>query len=141
MNSILAAAKDFRQGIADSNGGGLDAFKEFPAGACGYASSLLGEYFFALGLGQWSYVSGFKKQCSQSHAWIERDGVLVDITADQFNDISVSAWVTWSRSWHKQFLALPMGKKAARLHTYDESTQQMLVAAYTRIVATISRCD
>lgn len=55
---------------------------DFPEGACGDASLLLGQLLSDEGLGQWWYCTGHLN--GNSHAWLERGGVIVDLTADQF---------------------------------------------------------
>ena len=57
--------------------------KNFPHGSCGDTSILLGQYFFDQSLGLWEYASGEREPDLHSHAWLERDGLIVDITADQ----------------------------------------------------------
>lgn len=80
---------------------------EFPLGACLDASLMLADYLEHCGLGEWTCVAGerpYKPAMPQSHAWLERDGLIVDITADQFNDCPGPAvWVTRDRGWHAQF--------------------------------------
>ena len=50
----------------------------------------------------WDYVSA--RRGERTHAWLERDGVIVDITADQFDDAKCSVIVTTDDSWHRQFV-------------------------------------
>ena len=134
----LKAASIFRQAIIDANGGGYIGFTEFPMGSCGDASILLGEYLHEQGHGEWTYVSGVREgQQFQSHAWLERDGWLLDITADQFDEISESVWLTQDRSWHEQFLYAPEDELAARLHVWDEHTRRELSGVYAKIMASI----
>lgn len=54
----------------------------FPHGSCGDASLLLGEFLTDRGFGKFHYVLGELNQAS--HAWLQKDGLVVDITADQF---------------------------------------------------------
>ncbi|MER5866159.1 hypothetical protein [Kitasatospora sp. NPDC002040] len=43
---------------------------------------------------------------SSEHAWLELDGLIMDITADQFDDApGERAWVTRDRQWHDTFEA------------------------------------
>ncbi len=57
-----------------------DHLKKFPCGCCGVVSELLGDYFNTqLGL-RVEYVCGEKD--GGSHAWIELDGVVIDITSE-----------------------------------------------------------
>jgi hypothetical protein len=63
-------------------------FNGFPSGRCGYTSELLAKWLHENGLetlymsGQYGY--GWE---GQSHAWLETyDGIVIDITRDQFKD-------------------------------------------------------
>ncbi len=77
------------------------SFHEFPMGSCGDASLLLGKYLDEMGLGQFYYVSGHLER--QSHAWLEKDGVIIDITADQFTEINDEVVVTRNNDFYKRF--------------------------------------
>jgi hypothetical protein len=74
---------------------------EFPRGACGEASQLLATYLRDNGCPGFQYFWGIRR--GKSHAWIERDGLIVDITADQFKDQPCSVIVTKDRKWHSKF--------------------------------------
>jgi hypothetical protein len=60
----------------------------FPRGACGHAAELLGQYLiqkFDIApeyVNQWAYddIGGW----TDSHAWLEWNGLTIDITGDQF---------------------------------------------------------
>jgi hypothetical protein len=56
----------------------------FPRGCCGIISELMGDYLNTEGIGEFFYVCGMKDGASQ--AWLEVDGLIVDITGDQFPD-------------------------------------------------------
>ena len=73
-------------------------FKEFPHGACGDTCDLLGRCLEELGLTGWVFV--FARRGERTHAWLERDGVIVDITTDQFDDAKCSVIMTTYDSWH-----------------------------------------
>jgi hypothetical protein len=81
------------------------SFQEYPLGSCGDASSLLGKYLTDSGLGSFRYVAGeyMSGEDYQSHAWVEQDGLIIDITADQFTDVNTPVWLTTERHWHNQF--------------------------------------
>lgn len=59
-------------------------FNTFPKGSCMDASILLGILLEEYGLNGVGYVSAQKGEAS--HSWLEWDGWIVDITADQFGD-------------------------------------------------------
>ncbi len=77
------------------------SFHEFPMGSCGDASLLLGKYIDEMGFGQFDYVCG--EHGRQSHAWLEKDGIIVDITADQFVGVTEAIIVTDNNDFHKRF--------------------------------------
>lgn len=63
-------------------------FQSFPDGSCGAASDVLGTYLDELG---YEPIYRVLKYCriteqNQSHTWLEYENLLIDITADQFND-------------------------------------------------------
>ncbi|MBZ6072034.1 hypothetical protein [Aeromonas schubertii] len=79
-----------------------DGFKDFPAGTCNSISNVLAEHLYTCGVTGVELVIGSNMQLG-SHAWLEISGIIVDITADQFPDISASVLVTTDHQWHSQF--------------------------------------
>lgn len=63
----------------------LEGLQSFPHAACGNASVLLGEWLIRKGIKGVEYVSGSSDEI-KSHAWLECDGLIIDITADQFGE-------------------------------------------------------
>lgn len=76
---------------------------KFPLGACGDASYLLAKYLESNGCGSFEYVKGARDMDDYSHVWLEKNGLIVDITADQYDGQENSVLVTTDRSWHAQF--------------------------------------
>lgn len=69
------------------------AFCRFPRGCCGDASDLLGEYLLENGI-ESTYVCGNRyfddpEEGPQSHAWLLVEGMIADITGDQFSDRAI----------------------------------------------------
>jgi hypothetical protein len=62
-----------------------------------------------MGMGDWELCTGMYRQGDHAltHAWLERRGVLLDITADQFNDLGLlqagPVLLGIDRNWHAQF--------------------------------------
>ena len=77
-----------------------DFLLEYPRGCCGDASNLLAKFLRDNDI-ECEYVWGMMGQ--QSHAWLECDDLIVDITADQFPEIKEKILVTTDRFWHKKF--------------------------------------
>ena len=82
------------------------AFQDFPHGSCGDASLLLGKYLEDSGLNDFEYVSGeFYDSDGQyrSHAWLEKENLIIDITTDQFIDRDESVFISTDKTWHERF--------------------------------------
>lgn len=102
-------------------GGGFsfNGLADFPRGACGTTADMLGQYFQELGLGEWNYRQGLLPDSGNTHGWIERKGLLVDITADQFPDVKQSVIVTAHSPWHARLNPI-VGYLTANLGHYDD---------------------
>ncbi len=61
---------------------------DFPTGSCADASLLVGSYFKDNGINGFVLIKGKRGEGSslETHYWIEKNEVLVDITAIQFGD-------------------------------------------------------
>lgn len=80
-------------------------FNNFPNGACGASADLLGRYLRqGLGLDA-QYVSAERDEDNWSHAWTVIDGIIIDITADQFQQPPVV--VTRQSAWHEAWKVEP----------------------------------
>lgn len=98
---IFKAAKSFRDAIEKTEFNSInELFVRFPAGCCGDTSLLLGAYLYEIGLGNFEYVCGISGK--QSHAWLERNGLIVDITSDQFLD-GTKVYVGGHNSFYNRF--------------------------------------
>lgn len=58
-------------------------FNDFPAGSCADASELLGYLMKMQGFGEYLMVYGENSE-GVTHAWLESESELIDITSDQF---------------------------------------------------------
>jgi hypothetical protein len=84
----------------------VSEWKEFPTGCCGDTAWLLGTFLKDQGSGTFNRVLGERGPCgdSSTHAWIEGGAVIVDITADQFEEMKQNpVIVTLESKWHEQF--------------------------------------
>lgn len=93
QKSILKDVSAFRQtleSLEKSNFPSMTSFycSDFPRGCCGDTAELLGCLLTLKYQQECLYVSatGLGDNYSISHAWLEVDGYIIDITADQFND-------------------------------------------------------
>jgi hypothetical protein len=61
------------------------AISQFPKGCCGDTSQTLATYLYSELNLVCNYVLGSNNDLG-THAWLEHNGIVIDITADQFND-------------------------------------------------------
>jgi hypothetical protein len=106
-SAIYNEALMFRKAILAALNSGIDLgiqFEAFPRGACGDTCILLGAYLDEQGLGQFNHMVGVAPKYEfYSHAWLEKDGLLVDITADQFSGINEEVIVSFKHSFYDRF--------------------------------------
>lgn len=79
-------------------------FRDFPEGCCGSASELLAAFLKDAGFGTFALVSGWDEgENATSHAWLEGNGFIIDITIDQFPEGSSHQMVSDNFDFHAQF--------------------------------------
>ena len=95
LGRLHQLASAFRRAIEQADREKLSiAFREFPHGSCGETALLLGTFLKSRDMGTFQYVCGW---CyGQSHAWLEKDGLIIDITADSFSGVSKPVIVTYN---------------------------------------------
>lgn len=78
---------------------------EFPSGTCGTVSNILGIILQRHGYGVFNYVWG-RAYCPvfSTHAWLEKDGIICDITADQFGEDYPKVYVGYENEFYKRFV-------------------------------------
>ena len=121
--------------------------KGFPRGACGPATILVSQYLMENGVTEMKYFCGLhplpEKHSTQSHAWVDLDGLIIDITGDQFRDRSeylkydIPVYVGPMDDFHKLF-------HKSQIHPlngfqdYDERTKLRYSREYAKVLANIS---
>jgi hypothetical protein len=76
--------------------------EHFPAGCCGVVSEMLGDYLRTHHGLDVEYVWGDNDW--GDHAWLECEGVVIDITSDQFQNrppVFFAAKDSWYTSWEE----------------------------------------
>jgi len=103
LKDIREAALRFRSALEHCSNELGTSFDSFPVGCCGDVSTLLAAYLKDEGFGKCTYVSGWNSVEQESHAWLEKDGIIYDLTIDQFPDRAISQMITLDGKWHSQF--------------------------------------
>ena len=106
-SKIKVFSARFRKAIKQCDSSELPlSLADFPVESCADASMLLGTYFKDRGLGSFNLIKGKRGEgrSLQTHYWLEKDNIIVDITADQFDDISEEIIITSIDSnWYNSF--------------------------------------
>jgi hypothetical protein len=133
---LASLATSFRAAIEKCGPNELTPdFGEFPRGSCGDTSLLLGTYLKEQGAGAFTYVNGGRGVSPDRcyHGWLEAEGVIVDITADQFPEMNEQPVIVATHSaWHEKFG--DRYRTEADYRTYDEQTTSRLRNAYRLIL-------
>ncbi|GHJ45846.1 hypothetical protein Cs7R123_31880 [Catellatospora sp. TT07R-123] len=140
VDRIAEIAARYRRAILDSSPHlvELGVMNNFPAGACGQACLLLGEHLWSRGQGLWRLASGMRPGEGPivTHSWLVRDGLVVDITADQFDDVDTPVVVTLDDAWYQPWDRL--GSRWARLDGTSGQDTPSLRQAYDHIDAVLT---
>lgn len=111
-------------------------FSHFPKGCCAETNDLLALFFYEINIFT-DYVWGVNGQVS--HAWLEYNEYIIDITADQFEGICQRVIVTKDKSWYLDF----QDQRRYQLHymnVYDYNTAK-LRRLYRNILRNIERFE
>jgi len=79
---------------------------DFPIESCSDASMLLGTYFKDNGIDGFILIKGKRGEGSslETHYWLEHGDLIIDITADQFEDINEGIVISENNSeWYRTF--------------------------------------
>ncbi|WP_373451105.1 hypothetical protein [Comamonas sp. SY3] len=106
----------------------------FPRGACGDTSLLFGAYLVDHSITGFKWMSGCRGDVRDntwtSHAWLQRDNLVVDLTADQFPDAPMGLIIMSPSPWHAQFNGEDGGSGDFR----DRSNVDQLARLYRRLL-------
>ena len=105
---MTAIAMRVRQALASSPRDELpDHWTAFPRGTCADTSLVLCAFLADAGFAGFELVCGergsHEDHTYSSHAWLQRDQLVVDITADQFADGPGPVVVAAESEWHRGF--------------------------------------
>ena len=73
--------------------------RNFPKDCCHHAAALLRLYLFDQGLGLFDKAEG-RRPDGREHVWVRQNDIVIDITADQFDEGQAKVIVTRHSPWH-----------------------------------------
>lgn len=107
----------------------------FPKGYCQLASKLLAKFLVeAVNISQIKGMANGKRPLPpknarksgptyETHFWLEYQGYVIDITADQFDDFHDPIFVSKDRRWHEQFLGQSRVNQDTLLNLNEEAAE------------------
>ena len=144
IGRLYRLALEFREGIERCDRRHFhESMLTFPKGACYYATCLLGTYLKDSGIGRSIHASGYWADeewfGERTHSWLELQGAVVDITADQYSGIPEPVIVRSHSPWHAA-LVVYLRREATYRTTVDfvdGRVSNPLDSMYWEIVRTI----
>ena len=108
ISALFELARNFRVAMESVPTRSMpECMQLFPRGACGDTSLLFGAYLVDHSITGFKWTSGCRGDVRDntwtSHAWLQRDDLVVDLTADQFLDAPTGVIVASPSPWHFQF--------------------------------------
>ena len=136
--ALSDTVKQFRHALDQLDWGAMPmGFHNFPSGTCGDISDILANYLRSRGIEEIEYVCGTFPD-GKNHAWLEVCGYIVDITADQFPDVSQSVIVTSASPWHEK-LTVKKRRKAGFILRADTPVTAYLNRVYNAALDVLQR--
>lgn len=132
LDALVAAVSRFRKAIETGCLDDSPRFAYFPKGCCDITSDLLGTYLESLGFGQFDHICG--QRDDWRHAWIEGQGLIIDVTADQCEDGPGPVVVAPQSPWHLLFTDRD-NRGPAHIDQYQFDSAR---TTYERILAAIA---
>ncbi|BDI33354.1 hypothetical protein CCAX7_54050 [Capsulimonas corticalis] len=104
---IRSVATSLRKELESGSYDVSTGLSAFPVGACGAAAEILQRRLKAAGMGEFKYICRYRYPPdgrTVTHAWLEKDDLIVDITADQFegegqDPVIVTRFSPWHAAW------------------------------------------
>ncbi len=106
---VLEEVKAFRAAVERYVAGEPhQQMKDFPEGRCKLTSLLLARHLAERGLGDSMLIANAARPASdggldETHAWLELDGLTIDLTADQFPNQSAIIVTAGESPFHRSF--------------------------------------
>ncbi len=107
-----------------------NSFESFPKDCCRDAHLILSKYLIEKGLGEFDLILGMRWK--KSHAWLLQNKIILDITADQFDDQKEKVIVTTNSKWHDAFNGTVL--QIADLNLLEDDKKNILLGSYKTIM-------
>ena len=119
IENLLVIATDFRKAFEASDLSKAPGFlPHFPEGCCSWATWMIGHFLKFEMCHSVEEINA--ERASLPHAWLSADGIIIDITSDEFEDSEAKVIVSRNSDWHKTW-SIVGTIEIQRMNTYDVS--------------------
>ena len=117
IENLLVIATDFRNAFEDSDLSKAPGFlPHFPEGCCSWSTWMIGHFLKFEMCHSVEEINA--ERASLPHAWLSADGIIIDITSDEFEDSEARVIVSRNSDWHKTW-SIVETIEIQRIDTYD----------------------
>ena len=142
IENLVIIATDFRKAFEDSDLSKAPGFlPHFPEGCCSWATWMIGHFLKFEMCQSVEEINAERALLSGTipHAWLSADGIIIDITSDEFEDSEERVIVSRNSDWHKTW-SIVEAIEIQRIDTYDVSgTGHRASDIYELLVTSIRR--
>ena len=121
IENLLIIATDFRKAFEASDLSKAPGFlPHFPEGCCNWATWMIGHFLKFEMCQSVEEINARRELLSEtlSHAWLSADGIIIDITSDEFEDSEAKVIVSRNSDWHKTW-SIVQTIEIQRIDRYD----------------------
>ena len=122
IENLLIIATDFRKAFEASDLSRAPGFlPHFPEGCCSWATWMIGHFLKFEMCQSVEEINAERASLSGTlpHAWLSADGIIIDITSDEFEDSEARVIVSRNSDWHKTW-SIVQTIEIQRIDTYDK---------------------
>jgi hypothetical protein len=123
IEDIRSISRAVRGALEESSAVWPQFWPGFPGGACSDASLVLGAILDDAGHSgfecAWGEIVG-PNGTRPSHGWLQRGDLIVDITADQFDEVTDAVIVSTDSVWHRKWRIVTMSPGDLKQHKVRE---------------------
>ena len=104
IEDLVIIATNFRKAFEDSDlSKAAGSLPHFPEGCCNWATWMIGHFLKFEMCQSVEEINAERASRSGtiSHAWLSADGIIIDITSDEFEDSEERVIVSRNSDWHK----------------------------------------
>jgi hypothetical protein len=122
IENLVIIATDFRNAFEASDLSQAPGFlPHFPEGCCSWTTWMIGHFlkFEMCQPAEEINAERVSPSGTFQHAWLSTDGIIIDITSDEFEDSEARIIFSRDSEWHRSWSIVQV-REVQRIDTYDK---------------------